>query len=95
MLSGLKMSHHQRPKRNRKTNCEYLTKDCLHDCSLGDGWYDVTCLGLNMNQYIYFLICLFQEGRTPLQFAAIRGQTKVAEVLLLLGADASILNKVC
>lgn len=37
---------------------------------------------------------LFQEHRTPLHYAAMRGKRKIVEVLVLFGADVTLLTKV-
>lgn len=37
---------------------------------------------------------LFQEQRTPLHYAAMRGKRKIVEVLVLFGADVTLLTKV-
>jgi ankyrin repeat protein len=49
---------------------------------------DHSCHG---NSELFFFL---KEGRTPLQYASLRGKVKVVEVLLLSGADVSIVNKV-
>lgn len=35
-----------------------------------------------------------QEHRTPLHYAAMRGKRRIVEVMLLFGADVSLLTKV-
>lgn len=37
---------------------------------------------------------LFQEHRTPLHYAAMRGKRKIVEVLVLFAADVTLLTKV-
>lgn len=56
-------------------------------------WYNYKILTKNIYNFYHFYVCRDDHGFSPLHWAAMKGQNKIVEMLLLRGARVNATNR--